>query len=313
MIRKNSKIFLAGHNGMVGSSILRILKKNSFRNIITVDKKKIDLINQASVQKFIKKNKPDCVIIAAAKVGGIFSNLTNKPKFIYENLMIQSNLIHYSYVNGVKDLLFLGSSCVYPAKSKQPIKEESLLSHYPENTNDAYAIAKIAGIKMCEFYSEKYNLNYFSLMPSNMFGPNDNYDLKNSHFFPALIKKIYQAKKKNLDKVELWGDGSPRRELLYVDHFSESCVYFLTIKKKLGGKIINIGSHVEMTIKEYAEYIMKQLKIRLKLTFNKKKPNGVKRKKLDMRFAKSLGWNKKFKMNLAFKKTFEDFILSEKN
>lgn len=313
MINKNSKIFVTGHNGMVGSSIIRILKKKGFKKIITASKSKLNLLNQNKVKNFLKKNKPDCVILTAAKVGGILSNNNDKPKFIYENITIQSNIIHFSHIYNVKNLLFLGSSCVYPKNCKQPIKEEYLLSNYLEQTNDAYAVAKIAGIKMCEAYSKKFGLNYFCLMPSNMFGPNDNYDLNNSHFFAALLKKIYLAKKNKKKIVTIWGDGRSKRELLFVDHFSESCLHFLTKKKQLGGKIINIGSHIEMTIKNYAKYIMKKIDADLELKFDLSKPNGVVRKKLDLNYAKSLGWNKKFDFDQAFDFTLKDFEKNELN
>ena len=223
---KNKKIFLTGHKGMVGSSILRYLVQNGYKKIITADKKSLNLLNQKETEKFIKKNKPEYVINAAARVGGIYANNEFKANFIYENLMIQTNVIHSSYISGVKKLIFLGSSCVYPKKCKQPIKESYLLSGKLEETNDAYATAKIAGIKMCEAYNKQYNLNYVCLMPTNMYGPNDNYDLSNSHFFPALIKKVFLAQKKNKNVLNLWGNGNARREVMYVDDFASACEFF---------------------------------------------------------------------------------------
>ena len=211
-LNKRSKIFLAGHRGMVGSSILRYLKKKNYKNVITINKNKLDLLNQAKTEKFIKKIKPDFVIIAAAKVGGILANENFKADFIYQNLVIQTNIIHSSYIAGVKKLIFLGSSCIYPKYSKQPIKEESLLSGNLEPTNDAYAIAKIAGLKMCEAYNKQYNLNYICLMPTNLYGPNDNYHTQNSHFYPALISKIYNAKIKNKKKKLLFGEMVNQKE-----------------------------------------------------------------------------------------------------
>ena len=231
-LNKRSKIFLAGHRGMVGSSILRYLKKKNYKNVITINKNKLDLLNQAKTEKFIKKIKPDFVIIAAAKVGGILANENFKADFIYQNLVIQTNIIHSSYIAGVKKLIFLGSSCIYPKYSKQPIKEESLLSGNLEPTNDAYAIAKIAGLKMCEAYNKQYNLNYICLMPTNLYGPNDNYHTQNSHFYPALISKIYNAKIKNKKKIIIWGNGKSKRELMYVDDLADACEFFLKKKNK---------------------------------------------------------------------------------
>ena len=226
-LKKNSKIFIAGHNGMVGSAILRHFKRKNYKKIIIKNKNELNLLDQKKTYNFLKKIKPDFVIIAAAKVGGILANQNYKANFIYENLMIQSNLINASYLSGVKKLIFLGSSCIYPKYSKQPIKEEYLLSGKLEATNDAYAIAKIAGIKMCESYNQQYKLNYICLMPTNMYGPNDNYDLNNSHFFPALIKKIYTAKIKKKNYVQIWGNGKAKRELMYVDDIADACEFFL--------------------------------------------------------------------------------------
>ena len=225
-----SNIYVAGHNGLVGSAIVRELKKKGFKKIITATRSQLDLVNQEKVLKFLKKKRPDFIIIAAAKVGGIYSNNTYKGQFIYENLMIQSNLIHSAFLCKIKNLIFLGSSCIYPKKCRQPIKEEYLLNGKLEETNDAYAIAKIAGIKMCQSYNEQYKTNYKCLMPTNTFGPNDNYHLLNSHFVPSLIRKIHEAKKKNKNHIMLWGNGKAKRELLYVDELAKACIYFM--KKK---------------------------------------------------------------------------------
>ena len=303
---KKKKIFLAGHKGMVGSSILRYLKKNNYKNIIKKNKNKLNLLNQRDTENFIKKIKPDFVINAAARVGGILANYKFKADFIYENLMIQTNVIHSSYKAGVKKLIFLGSSCIYPKFSKQPIKEEDLLSGKLEETNDAYAIAKIAGIKMCEAYNKQYNLNYICLMPTNLFGPNDNYDLKYSHFFPALIKKAFLAKKKNLKKIDVWGNGKAKRELMYVDDLASACEYFL--KKKTKHTLINIGSGKEKTIEGFAKYINKKFDNKIKIKFDKSKPNGTPRKIVDITLAKSYGWKPKFTLDEGFKLTFEDFL-----
>ena len=229
-----SKIYVAGHTGLVGSAIIRELKKKGFKKIITATRIQLDLINQQKVLKFLKRKKPDFIIIAAAKVGGIYSNNKYKGQFIYENLMIQSNLIHSAYLCRIKELIFLGSSCIYPKKSKQPIKEQYLLDGKLEKTNDAYAVAKIAGIKMCGSYNEQYKTNYRCLMPTNTFGPNDNYHPLNSHFVPSLIKKIHEAKMKNNKYITLWGNGKAKREILYVDELAKACIYFMMEAERLG-------------------------------------------------------------------------------
>ncbi len=305
-LNKNSKIFLAGHNGMVGSSIYKHLKKNKYKNIYIQNKKKLNLINQNQTVNFIKKLKPQFVIIAAARVGGILANNKYKANFIYENLMIQTNLIHASYLAGVKKLIFLGSSCIYPKFAKQPIKEDYLLSGKLEPTNDAYAIAKISGVKMCDAYNKQYGLNYICLMPTNLYGPNDNYDLNNSHFYPALISKIYNAKIKKKKSIEIWGNGNAKRELMYVDDLANACEYFL--KKKTRHTLINIGSGDERTIKEYSKFIMKKLDIDLRIVLNKKKPTGTPRKTLNTNLARSYGWRSRINLNLGFDLTYQDFL-----
>ena len=305
-LNKNSKIFLAGHNGMVGSSIYKHLKKNKYKNIYIQNKKKLNLINQNQTVSFIKKLKPQFVIIAAARVGGILANNKYKANFIYENLMIQTNLIHASYLAGVKKLIFLGSSCIYPKFAKQPIKEDYLLSGKLEPTNDAYAIAKISGVKMCDAYNKQYGLNYICLMPTNLYGPNDNYDLNNSHFYPALISKIYNAKIKKKKSIEIWGNGNAKRELMYVDDLANACEYFL--KKKTRHTLINIGSGDERTIKEYSKFIMKKLNINLRIVLNKKKPTGTPRKTLNTNLARSYGWRSKINLNLGFDLTYRNFL-----
>lgn len=305
-LNKNSKIFLAGHNGLVGSSILRYLKKKKYKNILTINKNKLDLTNQLKTEKYLKKIKPDYVIIAAAKVGGIDANNNFKAEFIYNNIMIQTNLIHASYKIGVKKLIFLGSSCIYPKFCKQPIKEEYLLSGKLEPTNDAYAIAKIAGLKMCEAYNVQYKLNYLCLMPTNLYGPNDNYDLKNSHFFPALISKIYDAKINNKKTICIWGNGLAKRELMHVDDLSEACEFFL--KKKTRHTLINIGSGDERTITAYAKFICKKLGIKLKFNYDLTKPTGTPRKKLNLQLSKSYGWKSKTDLSKGFDFTFKDFL-----
>ena len=306
MISKNNKIFLAGHNGMVGSAILKKLKSFGYKNIICVSKKKLNLLDQKKVEKFLKKKKPKVVIIAAARVGGILANNNNKANFLYENLTIQTNIIHSSFLAGVKNLIFLGSSCIYPKKTKQPIKESFFMTGPLENTNDAYAIAKITGVKMCMEYSKQYKLNYKTLMPANMFGANDNYDLKSSHFFPALINKIHDAKIKKKNFITLWGNGKPKRELLYVGDFADACVFFM--RKKTKESFINIGSGVEKTIKGFAKYIMKRLNVNLKIKYDFTKPNGMQRKKLDLSISKKYGWRSKISLDEAFKRVYSDYL-----
>ena len=309
-LNKNSKIFIAGHNGMVGSAILRHFKKKNYKKIIIKNKNELNLLDQKKTHNFLKKIKPDFVIIAAARVGGILANQTYKANFIYENLMIQSNLINASYLSGVKKLIFLGSSCIYPKHSKQPIKEEYLLSGKLEQTNDAYAIAKIAGLKMCESYNQQYKLNYICLMPTNMYGPNDNYDLKSSHFFPALIRKIYTSKIKKKKYIEIWGNGRAKRELMYVDDIADACEFFL--KKNTKSTLINIGTGYEKTIKDFCYFIMKKINCNLKIRFDKKKPNGTPRKILNCKLANSYGWKPKFSLDRGFEITFQNFVKNMK-
>ena len=299
------KVFLAGHKGLVGSAILRTLKKRGYSNIITADKKKLDLLKQNEVNSFLKKKKPNIVIIAAARVGGIYANQTFRGQFIYENLQIQNNLIHGSYINGVKNLIFLGSSCIYPKWAKQPLKEEYLLSGKLEETKEPYAIAKIAGIKMCEAYNKQYKTNYKCLMPTNTFGPNDNYDLKNSHFFPALIRKAHTCKVKNKKFIEIWGTGNPLRELIYVDDIADACVFFM--RKKTKETLINIGTGKDYRIKDYVNFILKKLDLKIKIKYNKAKPDGVLRKLLDVSKARKYGWTAKTSLDDGFKKTYSEF------
>ena len=305
-LSKNSKIFLAGHNGMVGSSILKVLKEKKYKNIITQKKNKLDLTNQKKTEDYLKKIKPDLVIIAAAKVGGIWANNNFKADFIYTNIMIQTNLIHAAFLAGVKKLIFLGSSCIYPKYAKQPIKEEYLLSGGLETTNDAYAVAKIAGIKMCQAYNKQYKLDYLSLMPTNLYGPRDNYDLKNSHFFPALISKIHSAKMNKKKNVEIWGNGNAKRELMYVDDLAAACEFFM--RKKTKHSLINIGSGNEKTIKDFAKFIMKKIGVNLKLKLNLSKPSGTPRKILSTKLANSYGWRSKINLDQGFNLTYKDFL-----
>ena len=305
MLKKNFKIFLTGHNGHLGSSILKTLKKKGYKKIITVNKKKLNLLDQQKVFNFLKKHKPKVVINAAGVVGGIYPNNKFRGKFIYENLTIQNNIIHGSYLNGVKNLIFFGSSCIYPKNIFKPIKENMLLTGKLEYTNEPYAVAKIAGIKMCESYNKQYGTNYKCLMPCNSYGPNDNYNLKKSHFFAALIKKVYLAKKNKKNFIEMWGTGKPKRELIFVDDISDACVYFMN--KKTNVPLINIGTGKDMTIENYAKFIIKFFNIKLKIKKNLKMPDGIKRKLLDVGLAKSLGWKAKTSLKIGLNLTVEDF------
>ena len=291
---------------MVGSALLRLLKKRGYQNLIYASKRELDLRDQAKVLAFFKRHKPHAVFIAAAKVGGILANNTHRAEFLYDNLVIQNNLIHTSYLSGIKNLIFLGSSCIYPKLARQPIKEDYLLSDYLEPTNEPYAIAKIAGLKMCEAYNFQYKTNYKCLMPCNLFGPGDNYDEYNSHFFPALIKKIHFAKENNLSHIHLWGDGSPKRELMYVDDLANAAIYFL--KKKTKHTLINIGSGIELTIENYAKFIMQEIGIKLNIKFDKNKPNGTPRKIINCSIANSYGWRAKFSLKQGFQETYNDYL-----
>ena len=308
MLNKNSKIYVAGHKGLVGSAIIRRLKRKGYSNLIFKTSKELDLRDQNKVLRFLKKHKPDFIFIAAAKVGGIFSNNNYKANFIYDNLAIQINLIHSAFLSGIKNLIFLGSSCVYPRNCKQPIKEEYLLTGELEKTNDAYAIAKIAGIKMCESYNIQYNTNFKCLMPTNTFGANDNYHSLNSHFFPALIKKSHEIKKNNKRQLILWGNGKAKREVIYVDDLADACIFFMN--KKIKETLINIGTGKDFSIKQYAEKILTQVipgkKIQIKYDFSK--PNGTPRKVLNISLAKKYGWKPKANLDEAIRKTYKSFL-----
>lgn len=306
MIDRNSKIFIAGHKGLIGSAILRKLKSENYKNIVYRDKLQLDLRDQSKTYDFLKKEKPAAVIIAAAKVGGIKANNEKKAEFIYDNLSIQNNLINGSYKSGVKNLIFLGSSCVYPKKSKQPIKEEYLLSSYLEKTNQPYAVAKIAGITLCSSYNFQYNLNYKCLMPCNSYGINDNYDLDSSHFLPALIRKILVAIINNNNHITIWGSGKPLREIIISDDVADACLFFL--KKKTKETLINIGSGQEKSINEYAKFIMNYLNVKLKIKHDITKPDGTFKKLLDNKLAKKYGWEAKTSFREGIGIAINDFI-----
>ena len=308
MIKLNSKIYVAGHTGLVGSAILRQLKVEGYKNIILKKRKDLDLTNQLKVLNFLKNKKPDFIFIAAAKVGGIYANNKYKADFIADNLMIQSNLIQGAYLNGIKDLIFLGSSCVYPRACRQPIKEEYLLTGELESTNDAYAIAKIAGIKMCQSYNEQYKTNYKCLMPTNSFGPNDNYDDLNSHFLPALIKKIHKLKISKKNTLKLWGNGQAKREIIHSDDLARACVYFM--KKKTKHTVINIGTGKDYKIKYYASLILKVIipNRNINIKYDISKPNGTPRKVMDVSLAKEYGWKSKINLRDSIFMAYQSFL-----
>lgn len=306
IISKNDKIFLAGHKGLVGSAVYQKLKDFGYKNIIVANRQELNLLSQSKVFAFVKKIKPKAVIICAAKVGGVNANNTKKADFLYENITIQNNLIYGSFINNVDRLVFLGSSCIYPAESKQPIKEKYLLTGLLEKTNDAYAIAKISGIKFCEALNEQYNKNYICLMPTNVFGYNDNYNLNNSHFIPALIKKIHNASLLNKKYIEVWGTGRPKRELIYVDDLADAIIYFMN--KKTKENLINIGTGFEFTINQFAKILINISNKKLKIKNIKKNMNGVKRKLLDTSLAKKYGWKSKSNIKQKLEQTYKYYV-----
>jgi GDP-L-fucose synthase len=305
-MEKKAKIYVAGHRGMVGSAIVRELEKQGYSNIITKTHKELDLLNQQQVADFFAKEKLQFVFLAAAKVGGIEANRTQLGSFIYENLQIQNNVIHNSYLNKVERLIFLGSSCIYPRMALQPIKEEYLLTGPLETTNYGYAIAKIAGVKMCEAYRAQYGCDFVPLMPTNLYGINDNFDLKNSHVLPALLRKFHEAKIGGKNFVEVWGSGTPMRELLYVDDLAEACVFAMN-KKEITG-LTNIGTGKDYTIKELAEIVKKTVSFTGEIKFDRTKPDGTPRKCLDISKINSLGWKSKTKLEDGLKIVYQWYL-----
>jgi GDP-L-fucose synthase len=295
VINKKSTIYVSGHKGLVGSAVLRRLNFFGYNNILTIDKKDLDLKDQRKVFEYFKKNKIDGVINTAAKVGGIYANEKFKAEFIYDNLSIQNNIIHASFQNKVKSLIFLGSSCIYPKFCRQPIKEKYLLSGELEKTNESYSVAKISGIKMCESYNFQYKTNYKCLMPCNLFGINDNYDIKNSHFFAAILIKILKAKKNNKKTITVWGTGKPKRELMYVDDLADACIFFL--KNKTKHTLINVGSGTEKTITDYTKFLLKKLNYSANIIYDKSKPDGTPRKLIDSSIANNYGWKPKISLD----------------
>jgi GDP-L-fucose synthase len=301
----SSKIYIAGHRGMVGSAIYRNLQKKGYKNFILKTSAELDLRNTTEVNSFFEKEKPDYVFLAAAKVGGIQANNIYRAEFLYDNLMIQCNVIHAAYLNKVKKLMFLGSSCIYPKLAPQPLKEEYLLSGYLEDTNEPYAIAKITGIKMCENYRRQYGCDFISVMPTNLYGPNDNYNLNNSHVLPALVRKFHEAKENNSPFVEMWGTGSPLREFLHADDMADACVYLM--KNYSGQKHVNIGTGTDLSIKGLALLIQKIVGYKGEIKHDFTKPDGTPRKLLDVTFLHSLGWRHSIELEEGIRMVYEDF------
>ena len=322
-MRKTSKIYIAGHRGLVGSAIVKNLKEKGYTNLIYRSHDTLDLMNQSAVAAFFQFEKPEYVILAAAKVGGIVANNTYRADFIYENLQIQNNVIHQSYLNGVKKLLFLGSTCIYPKNCPQPMKEEYLLTSELEYTNEPYAIAKIAGIKMCESYNLQYGTNFISVMPTNLYGPNDNFDLETSHVLPALIRKIHEAKLNNEAQVEIWGSGKPRREFLYSEDMADACVFLMENRdfsdivnstfsnghsNEIRNTHLNIGTGIDISIQELAEIIKKIVGFEGKFYFNTSKPDGTMAKLTDPSKLNALGWKHTVELEEGIRKMYEWYI-----
>ncbi|HRH34023.1 MAG TPA: GDP-L-fucose synthase [Catalimonadaceae bacterium] len=302
----DAKIYIAGHRGMVGSALVRALQSKGYTNLITRTSKELDLRNQAAVANFFESNKPEYVFLAAAKVGGIQANNIYRADFIYENLMIESNVIHQSWANGVKKLMFLGSSCIYPKMAPQPLKEEYLLTGLLEPTNEPYAIAKIAGIKMCESYRLQYGCDFISVMPTNLYGPNDNYDLNNSHVLPALLRKFHDAKVKGAKEVLVWGSGSPKREFLHADDLAEACLFLMESYSE--PELINIGSGVDLSIKELAEMISAIVGFEGQIVWDSSKPDGTPRKLMDVSKLHSAGWHHKIELEDGIRSVYEQVL-----
>ncbi|MCX6730648.1 MAG: GDP-L-fucose synthase [Candidatus Roizmanbacteria bacterium] len=304
---KKSKIYVAGgQSGLVGTAIVRNLQKKGYNNIIIKNRKELDLMNKEQVDKFFTKEKPEYVFLAAALVGGIFANQSRKADFIYQNLEVQNNVIYSAWKNKVKKLLFLGSSCIYPRNAKQPIKEEYFLTGPLEETNDAYAIAKIAGIKMCQSFNDQFGTNFISAMPTNLYGPNDNYDLQTSHVLPALIRKFHDAKSGNKNEVTLWGNGSPFREFLHVDDMADACVFLM--EKYNSREIINIGTGKDLKIRELAQLVKKITGYKGKILWDATKPNGTPKKQLDVSRLFALGWKPTIKLEEGIEREYKWFV-----
>ncbi len=313
-MEKTSKIFIAGHRGLVGSAILRALEKDGYANLIVRTRQELDLLDQRSVSEFFEKEKPEFVFMAAGKVGGILANKTYPAEFIYENIMMKSNVIHNAYLNGVKKLLFLGSVCIYPKLAPVPVKEEYLLASSLEPTNEPYAIAKIAGVKMCQSYNRQYGTNFIANMPANLYGPNDNFDLENSHVLPALIRKFHEAKINNSPTVSLWGTGEPRREFLFVDDMADGCVFMMKNfeptkeQNEKGEMFLNLGAGYDISIKELAEMVKEIVGYDGKLSWDTSKPDGTPKRLLDSSKILDMGWKPRVSLEEGIRKTYEWYI-----
>lgn len=305
-MEKNAKIYIAGIYGMVGSAIARTLRARGYENLIGHSSKELDLTNQDAVFNFFKAEKPDYVFLAAAKVGGIYANNTYPADFIYSNMCIQTNIIHSSYVFRVRKLLFLGSSCIYPKLAQQPMRESALLTGELEPTNEPYALAKIAGIKMCEAYNRQYHTHFISCMPTNLYGPNDNYDIMNAHVLPALIRKVHEAKNSNQKSFTVWGTGAPKREFLYVDDLADAC--FFLMKEYLQSETINVGSGQEVSIRQLAELVAEVVGFKGDLVFDHSKPDGTPRKLLDVSRLHEMGWKPKVELRKGIETAYQDFL-----
>lgn len=306
MMEKEAKIYVAGHRGMVGSAIVRALEKQGYTNIIKRTSKELDLRRQDKVEEFFVTEKPDYVFLAAAKVGGILANSEAPADFMYDNMILEMNVIHSAFQNNVKKLMFLGSSCIYPRMAPQPMKESCLLISELEKTNEAYALAKISGLKYCEYLNKQYGTDYISVMPTNLYGPNDNYHPEHSHVLPALIRRFHEAKINNLDKVVIWGTGKPLREFLYVDDLADACVFLMNTYS--GNETINLGTGKELTIKELAELVKKIVGFKGEITFDPSKPDGTPRKLLDVSKLEKLGWHYKTELEDGIKLAYDDFL-----
>lgn len=304
-ISKDAKIFVAGHKGMVGSAIVRNLKAKGYTRILTQTRQELDLLNQSAVLQYLSQERPEYVFVAAAKVGGIQANNNYRADFLYQNLMIEANLIHGAHEANIQRICFLGSSCIYPRDCPQPIREQYLLTGPLEQTNEPYAIAKIAGIKLCESYNRQYNRHFISIMPTNLYGPNDNYDLNNSHVLPALIRKAHEAKQKNESTLTVWGTGTPRREFLYVDDLAEACVFLM--ETGYDGELLNVGTGHDVTIRELAETVKEVVGFEGELVFDTSKPDGTPRKLLDVSRFEGLGWQAKVGLESGIRWAYEDF------
>ncbi len=305
---KGARIFVAGHRGLVGSSIISCLKKEGYHNLVLRTSKELDLRRQADVEAFFKEERPEYVFVAAAKVGGILANSTYPAEFIYDNLMIEANVIHSSYLSGVRKLLFLGSSCIYPKFAPQPIKEEHLLTGSLEPTNEAYALAKITGIGLCRHYRSQYGCDFISAMPTNLYGPNDNFDLSSSHVIPALIRKVHEAKVSGKDSMVIWGSGKPRREFLYVDDLADACVFLMN--RYTGESHINVGTGKDVEIRELAEIISEVVGFRGRIDLDTSKPDGTPKKLLDVQRIEQMGWRAKTDLRKGLELTYKWYVSS---